>query len=71
MTPAEYASAIVRAVMNENDAMLSSIAQRQAESAEAMSILLAKGYGTSGMGLAALVRLVPVANLGGNEHEQS
>lgn len=61
MTPAAYAAAIEHAVMNEDAATVNSIALRLQESAQAMQILLAKGYGTTGMGLAALARLVPHA----------
>jgi hypothetical protein len=62
MTPAAYVNAIERAVMNEDDETVASIAHRMADGAEAMQILRARGYGTTGMDLSALARLVPKAD---------
>jgi hypothetical protein len=59
MTPAAYIAAIEHAVMNEDAETVASIALRLVDTAEAMQILRAKGYGTSGMDLAAMARLVP------------
>jgi hypothetical protein len=61
MQPAAYIAAIERAVMNEDTDTLASIAHRMADGAEAMQILRNLGYGTSGMDLVAMVRLVPKA----------
>lgn len=64
MTPAAYIAAIERAVMNEDAETVASIATRLADTGEAMQILWAKGYGTTGMDLSALARLVPPAPRG-------
>jgi hypothetical protein len=50
MTPDAYQSAIEHAVKTDDRATIAAIGLRLAESAEAMTILLAKGYGTTGMG---------------------
>lgn len=65
MAPDAYIAAIEHAVMNMDEEMVESIALRLCDSAEAMQILLANGYGTIGMPLSELVRLVPKATKGG------
>lgn len=55
----DFIAAIERAVQSGDSDTVRSIAQRLADSYEAMQILRAKGYGTTGMDLAALVKLVP------------
>lgn len=59
MTPDTYVAAIERAVMSMDEETVESIALRLCDCAEALQILFAKGYGTAGMPLSALARLVP------------
>lgn len=64
MSPNAYVAAIERAVMDMDEETVDSIALRLCDSAEALQILYAKGYGTAGMPLSALARLVPTARPG-------
>ena len=55
-----YRDVIIRAVLDGNDDLIDSIAARLADSAEALLILRANGYGGSGMTVSATARQVPM-----------
>jgi hypothetical protein len=58
MHAGHYRDLIVRAVQTENEEMLEAIAAHLADCEHAKEILRAKGYGTTGMSVDAMARLV-------------
>lgn len=59
MHPQTYRTMIERAVVEKNDELLDNLACHLADCEEGKSILFMRGYGSQGMGLAAIARLVP------------
>lgn len=54
-----YQDLLTRTVQDGDAETLEKLAQRLADSEEALEILRAKGYGNTGLSLPATVRLVP------------
>jgi hypothetical protein len=59
MHAGHYRDLIVKAVMDENDELLDSIAAHLAACEQAKQILCAKGYGGAGLPIDGAARLVP------------